>query len=73
MFPQNVHQSALALQALQIVLHDAKVIYPITNSKWVAPIFLVPKRTGITLKRYRMMLMRMQGFAKKRLRVFMTE
>jgi hypothetical protein len=23
---------------------------PITNSKWVAPIFLVPKRTGIMLK-----------------------
>ena len=36
--PQNVHQSALALQALQTVLHDAGVIYPITNSKWVAPI-----------------------------------
>jgi hypothetical protein len=48
--PQNMHQSALALQALQTVLHDAKVIYPIMNSKWVAPIFLVPKRTGITLK-----------------------
>jgi len=45
--PQNVHQSTLALQT---VLHDAKVIYPITNSKWVAPIFLVPKKTRITLE-----------------------
>jgi hypothetical protein len=26
--PQNAHQSTLALQALQTILHDAKVIYP---------------------------------------------
>ncbi|KAL9400967.1 hypothetical protein Peur_004816 [Populus x canadensis] len=30
-------------------LLDAGVIYPITNSKWVAPIHVVPKKTGITL------------------------
>ena len=28
---------------------DAGVIYPITYSKWVAPIHVVPKKTGITL------------------------
>ena len=30
-------------------LLDASVIYPITDSKWVAPIHVVPKKTGITL------------------------
>jgi hypothetical protein len=30
-------------------LLDAGVIYPITDSKWVAPINVVPKKTGITL------------------------
>ena len=30
-------------------LLDAGVIYPITDSKWVAPIYVVPKKTGITL------------------------
>jgi hypothetical protein len=30
-------------------LLDAGVIYPITDSKWVAPIHVVPKKTGITL------------------------
>jgi hypothetical protein len=48
--PQNVHQSALALQALQNILHDAKVIPPITDSEWVASILLVPKKTGTTLE-----------------------
>jgi hypothetical protein len=48
--PQNVHQSALALQALETVLHDAGVIPPITNSEWVASILLVPKKTGTTLE-----------------------
>ena len=38
------------LQALQIVLHDAGIIYLITDSEWVAPIFLVPKKIGITLE-----------------------
>ena len=28
---------------------DAGVIYPIMNSKWVASIHVVPKKTGITL------------------------
>ena len=45
-----MHDSALDLQALQIVLHDARVIYPITDSEWVVPIFLVPKNIGITLE-----------------------
>jgi hypothetical protein len=30
-------------------LLDAGVIYPIKDSKWVAPIHVVPKKTGITL------------------------
>jgi hypothetical protein len=30
-------------------LLDAGVIYPITDSKWVVPIHVVPKKTGITL------------------------
>jgi len=30
-------------------LLDTGVIYPITNSKWVAPMHVVPKKTGITL------------------------
>ena len=30
-------------------LLDAGVVYPITGSKWVAPIHMVPKKTGITL------------------------
>jgi hypothetical protein len=30
-------------------LLDAGVIYPITDSKWVAPIHMVPKKIGITL------------------------
>jgi hypothetical protein len=48
--PRNVHDSALDLQALQIVLYDAGVIYLITDSEWVAPILLVPKKIGITLE-----------------------
>jgi len=48
--PQNMQESVLALQALQTILYDAGVIYPITDSKWVAPILLVPKKTGITLE-----------------------
>jgi hypothetical protein len=51
--PQNVQESALALQALQTVLHDAGVIYPITDSKWVVPILLVSKKTGIILEEIR--------------------
>ena len=45
-----MYESALDWQALQIVLHDARVIYPITNNEWVAPILLVPKKIGITLE-----------------------
>ncbi|KAL9335018.1 hypothetical protein Peur_072199 [Populus x canadensis] len=51
--PQNMHQSALDLQALQTVLHDAGVIYPITDSEWVAPILLMPKKIGIPLEEIR--------------------
>ena len=48
--PQNMHESALALQALQTVPHDTRVIHPIMDSEWVAPILLVPKKIGITLE-----------------------
>jgi hypothetical protein len=47
---QNVHESALALQALQTVPHDTRVIHPIMDSEWVAPILLVPKKIGIMLE-----------------------
>jgi hypothetical protein len=45
--PQNVHESALALQTIP---YDAGVIHPIMDSGWVAPILLVPKKIGITLE-----------------------
>jgi len=45
--PQNMHELALALQA---VPHDAGVIHPIVDSEWVAPILLVPKKIAITLE-----------------------
>ena len=48
-----MHQSALALQALQTVLHDVGVIPSITDSEWVASIFLVPKKTGTMLEEIR--------------------
>jgi len=48
--PQNMQESTLTLHALQTVLHDAGVIYPITDNKWMAPILLVPKNTGIALE-----------------------
>jgi len=37
------------VEAEILKLLDAGVIYPITDSKWVAPIHVVPKKTGITL------------------------
>jgi hypothetical protein len=45
-FPKYA-QSTLALQT---VLHDAGVNYPITDSKWVASILLIPKNIGTTLE-----------------------
>jgi hypothetical protein len=45
-----MHESALALQALQTVPHDAGVIQAIMDSELVAPILLVPKNIGITLE-----------------------
>ena len=32
-----------------IKLLDAGIIYPITDSKWVSPIHVVPKRVGLTV------------------------
>ena len=32
-----------------IKLLDAGIIYPISNSKWVSPIHVVPKRAGLTV------------------------
>ncbi|KAL9384341.1 hypothetical protein Peur_021351 [Populus x canadensis] len=48
-----MHESALTLQALQTVPHDAGVIHPIIDNEWVAPILLVPKKIGITLEEIR--------------------
>jgi len=41
------------LKAEILKLLDAGVIYPITDSKWVAPIHVVPKKTRITLVKYK--------------------
>jgi len=71
--PQNVHESALDFQALQIVLHDAGVIYLITDSEWVAPILLVPKKIGITLEEIQNDAYENARIYKERLIVFMTE
>jgi hypothetical protein len=32
-------------------LRDASIIYPISDSEWVSPIHIVPKKTGITVVR----------------------
>ena len=32
-----------------IKLLDAGIIYPISDSKWVSPIYVVPKRAGLTV------------------------
>ena len=32
-----------------IKLYDARIIYPIFDSKWVSPIHVVPKRAGLTV------------------------
>jgi hypothetical protein len=48
--PQNVHESALALQALQTIPYNTGVIHPITDNEWMPPILLVPKKIGITLE-----------------------
>jgi hypothetical protein len=37
------------MKAKILKLLDARVIYPITDSKWVAPIHVVPKKTRIML------------------------
>jgi hypothetical protein len=41
------------LKAKILKLLDAGVIYPITDSKWVSPIQVVPKKTRITLVKYK--------------------
>ena len=37
------------VRAEVIKLLDAKIIYPIFDSKWVSPIHVVPKRLGLTV------------------------
>jgi hypothetical protein len=37
------------VRAEVIKLLDAEIIYPISNSKWVSPIHIVPKRAGLTV------------------------
>ena len=45
-----MHESTLALQALQTVPHDTGAIHPIMDSEWVALILLVPKKIAILLE-----------------------
>ena len=33
-----------------IRLLDARIIYPISDSKWVSPVHCIPKKGGITIK-----------------------
>jgi hypothetical protein len=37
------------VRAEVIKLLDAVIIYPISDSKWVSPIHVVPKKAGITV------------------------
>jgi hypothetical protein len=37
------------VRAEVIKLLDARIIYPISDSKWVSPIHVVPKRAGLTV------------------------
>jgi hypothetical protein len=37
------------VRAEVIKLLDAEIIYPISDSKWVSPIHVVPKRAGLTV------------------------
>ena len=37
------------VRAEMINLLDAGIIYPISNSKWVSPIHVVPKRARLTI------------------------
>ena len=37
------------VQAEVLKLLDVGIIYPISNSKWVSPIHVVPKKVGITV------------------------
>jgi hypothetical protein len=37
------------LRAEVIKLLDAGIIYPMSDSKWVSPIHVVPKKAGITV------------------------
>jgi len=64
---QNVHESALALQALQTISYDTGVIHPIMDSEWVAPILLVPKKIGIMLEEVKMMLIRNDAYKNVRI------
>jgi hypothetical protein len=47
---RRLNPSMMEVVKVEILkLLDAGVIYSITNSKWMAPIHVVPKKTGITL------------------------
>jgi hypothetical protein len=37
------------VRAEVIKLLDAEIIYPISDSKWVSPIHVVPKRVGLMI------------------------
>jgi hypothetical protein len=48
--PQNMHESALALQVCKLFPMMQESFPSITDSEWVASILLVPKKTGTTLE-----------------------
>ena len=43
------HQRRLNLKMKEVVRTEARIIYPIADSRWVSPIHCVPKKGGITV------------------------
>ena len=44
----NPHMSEVVRKEI-IKLLDADIIYPISDSEWVSPVQVVPKKSGITV------------------------
>jgi hypothetical protein len=42
-----VMQEVVRVEVIKLL--DARIIYPISDSKWVSPIHVVPKRAGLTV------------------------
>jgi hypothetical protein len=41
------HQEVVRVEVIKLL--DAGIIYPISDSKWVSPIHVVPKKAGMTV------------------------